>query len=449
MSIAPIFGTFRPILTNCRLDTAAAPEDPNGCGGGSSTQLRRGCRRATTGCAHSPAAVSGSERSRPSRGTCPPAWIADREGARSGRRGILGYPSEDPAAAAGLGCHCLHLETVARRCAVPRDAGPRHRPARGNASTISRMSTSSASAAARPGSWRSLIANCATSTRPAPIAVSISRTARASGACWTRPGGFRRPTTRIGPGWPKRQPIFPSLDTAHGCVGLRGAVDDPPWFQFLDRQRTQFEFSDHRRHPPRSAEAPWRSGLADLGRVVSSDGLETQGETMDKIWQRRLAAGLPVVRRRVADSGHRPLLRARSDGRPVDLRDRPAGGGTGRLHARHRVGNSQGRQARRGLQAPWPALLPEGQRPRHRRFHRGGPARPEGCGGLRQPRGRLSREGRRRARRRGFRRGDPARSERMRTPGTTAAGRAPSSAASLPLRWPIATRPCGGSPARR
>jgi len=27
-------------------------------------------------------------------------------------------------------------------------------------------------------------------------------------------------------------------------VGLRGAIDTPPWFQFLDRQRTQFEFRD-------------------------------------------------------------------------------------------------------------------------------------------------------------------------------------------------------------
>jgi hypothetical protein len=37
---------------------------------------------------------------------------------------------------------------------------------------------------------------------------------------------------------------FSSLDLSHGCVGLRGAIDDPPWFQFLDRRRTQFEFKD-------------------------------------------------------------------------------------------------------------------------------------------------------------------------------------------------------------
>jgi len=28
------------------------------------------------------------------------------------------------------------------------------------------------------------------------------------------------------------------------CVGLRGALDDPPWFQFLNLRRTQFEFKD-------------------------------------------------------------------------------------------------------------------------------------------------------------------------------------------------------------
>src|SRR5258708_14720042 len=30
-----------------------------------------------------------------------------------------------------------------------------------------------------------------------------------------------------------------------GVVGLRAAVDDRPWFQFLDRRRTQFEFTDY------------------------------------------------------------------------------------------------------------------------------------------------------------------------------------------------------------
>jgi hypothetical protein len=28
-------------------------------------------------------------------------------------------------------------------------------------------------------------------------------------------------------------------------VGLQGAIDDPPWFQFLNRRRTQFEFKDY------------------------------------------------------------------------------------------------------------------------------------------------------------------------------------------------------------
>jgi hypothetical protein len=30
----------------------------------------------------------------------------------------------------------------------------------------------------------------------------------------------------------------------YGCVGLRAVVDDPPWFQFLNKRRTQFEFTD-------------------------------------------------------------------------------------------------------------------------------------------------------------------------------------------------------------
>ncbi len=30
----------------------------------------------------------------------------------------------------------------------------------------------------------------------------------------------------------------------HGLIGLRAVLDEPPWFQFLDRRRTQFEFKD-------------------------------------------------------------------------------------------------------------------------------------------------------------------------------------------------------------
>ena len=40
-------------------------------------------------------------------------------------------------------------------------------------------------------------------------------------------------------------PEFARRDVSNGCVGLRAAVDDPPWFQFLDRRRTQFEFKDY------------------------------------------------------------------------------------------------------------------------------------------------------------------------------------------------------------
>src|SRR5215831_9405094 len=30
----------------------------------------------------------------------------------------------------------------------------------------------------------------------------------------------------------------------YGLVGMRGAADEPPWFQFFDRRRTLFEFKD-------------------------------------------------------------------------------------------------------------------------------------------------------------------------------------------------------------
>jgi hypothetical protein len=38
---------------------------------------------------------------------------------------------------------------------------------------------------------------------------------------------------------------FSQRNVLNGCVGLRAAVDEPPWFQFLDRRRTQFEFKDY------------------------------------------------------------------------------------------------------------------------------------------------------------------------------------------------------------
>ena len=40
-------------------------------------------------------------------------------------------------------------------------------------------------------------------------------------------------------------PGFATLEPPlQAVVGLRGAIDEPPWFQFLNRRRTQFEFSD-------------------------------------------------------------------------------------------------------------------------------------------------------------------------------------------------------------
>jgi hypothetical protein len=42
------------------------------------------------------------------------------------------------------------------------------------------------------------------------------------------------------------EPGFAELPLgAQPVVGLRGAIDEPPWFQFLDRHRTQFEFADY------------------------------------------------------------------------------------------------------------------------------------------------------------------------------------------------------------
>jgi hypothetical protein len=42
-------------------------------------------------------------------------------------------------------------------------------------------------------------------------------------------------------------PDFSTVDVSrHGCVGLRGAIDEPAWFQFLNRRRTQFEFKGGR-----------------------------------------------------------------------------------------------------------------------------------------------------------------------------------------------------------
>lgn len=40
-------------------------------------------------------------------------------------------------------------------------------------------------------------------------------------------------------------PGFSTGDARWDCVGVRGALDEPPWFQFLNRRRTQFEFKDY------------------------------------------------------------------------------------------------------------------------------------------------------------------------------------------------------------
>jgi len=41
-------------------------------------------------------------------------------------------------------------------------------------------------------------------------------------------------------------PNFAAIDVSRArCVGLRAVLDEPPWFQFLNRRRTQFEFTDY------------------------------------------------------------------------------------------------------------------------------------------------------------------------------------------------------------
>ena len=41
-------------------------------------------------------------------------------------------------------------------------------------------------------------------------------------------------------------PNFSAIDVSFArCVGLRAVLDEPPWFQFLNRRRTQFEFPDY------------------------------------------------------------------------------------------------------------------------------------------------------------------------------------------------------------
>jgi hypothetical protein len=39
-------------------------------------------------------------------------------------------------------------------------------------------------------------------------------------------------------------PASASGPLPYGCVGLRAVVDDPPWLQFLNSRRTQFEFTE-------------------------------------------------------------------------------------------------------------------------------------------------------------------------------------------------------------
>jgi hypothetical protein len=78
-----------------------------------------------------------------------------------------------------------------------------------------------------------------------PRVIDLAECARVH-RCLTRLGAFP-PTEDFD--WAAlidREPGFADLALgAQPVVGLRGALDEPPWFQFLDRHRTQFEFADY------------------------------------------------------------------------------------------------------------------------------------------------------------------------------------------------------------
>ena len=64
--------------------------------------------------------------------------------------------------------------------------------------------------------------------------------------CLERAGMFPPESETDWGGLADNTPGFSELEVSSGsCVGLRGALDKPPWFQFLNRRRTQFEFKDY------------------------------------------------------------------------------------------------------------------------------------------------------------------------------------------------------------
>jgi hypothetical protein len=79
--------------------------------------------------------------------------------------------------------------------------------------------------------------------------------------CLTEAGAFPPSETA---NWSELIDLVPGFETlalpAQRVVGLRGAIDDPPWFQFLNRRRTQFEFKNYDHIQGTLLEPLWRSG---------------------------------------------------------------------------------------------------------------------------------------------------------------------------------------------
>jgi hypothetical protein len=64
--------------------------------------------------------------------------------------------------------------------------------------------------------------------------------------CLQEAGQFPPSDDTNGAGLAEICPNFSAIDVSRGgVVGLRAVLDNPPWFQFLNRRRTQFEFNDY------------------------------------------------------------------------------------------------------------------------------------------------------------------------------------------------------------
>jgi hypothetical protein len=75
--------------------------------------------------------------------------------------------------------------------------------------------------------------------------VDLEECARIYG-CLVQVGGFPPGETTNWGALVDTVPDFATLPLPlQRVVGMRGAIDEPPWFQFLNRHRTQFEFENY------------------------------------------------------------------------------------------------------------------------------------------------------------------------------------------------------------